>query len=40
LAVIDSGGPVRATLELAGGTTARLGINVGDKVVGGPFGGS
>jgi uncharacterized protein len=32
LAVIDSRGPVRATLELAGGTTARLDIRVGDKV--------
>ena len=32
LAVIDSDGPVRATLELAAGTTARLGIRVGDKV--------
>ncbi len=32
LRIIDSGGPVLATLELAGGTTARLGITVGDKV--------
>jgi uncharacterized membrane protein (UPF0127 family) len=32
LAVIDSHGPVRATLELAAGTTARLGIRVGDVV--------
>lgn len=32
LAVIDSDGPVRATLEVAAGTTARLGIRVGDKV--------
>ncbi len=32
LAVIDSGGPVLATLELAAGTTARLDIRVGDKV--------
>jgi uncharacterized membrane protein (UPF0127 family) len=32
LAVIDSRGPVRATLELAGGTTARLDIRVGDTV--------
>ena len=31
LAIIDSRGPVRATLELAAGTTARLGIRVGDK---------
>ena len=33
LAVIDSRGPVRATLELAAGTTARLNIRVGDKVM-------
>ena len=32
LAVIDSRGPVRATLELAAGTTARLNIRVGDKM--------
>ncbi len=32
LAEIDSQGPVRATLELAAGTTARLHIRVGDKV--------
>jgi uncharacterized membrane protein (UPF0127 family) len=32
LAVIDSHGPVRATLELGAGTTARLNIRVGDKV--------
>lgn len=32
LAAVDSRGPVRATLELAGGTTARLNIRVGDKV--------
>jgi hypothetical protein len=32
LATIDSRGPVRATLELAAGTTARLNIRVGDKV--------
>ncbi len=32
LAVIDSRGPVRATLELAAGTAARLNIRVGDKV--------
>jgi uncharacterized membrane protein (UPF0127 family) len=33
LATIASGGPVRATLELAAGTTARLNIRVGDKVL-------
>jgi uncharacterized membrane protein (UPF0127 family) len=32
LAVIDSHGPVRATLELQGGITAKLGIRVGDVV--------
>lgn len=32
LAVVSSRGPVRATLELAAGTTARLDIRVGDKV--------
>jgi uncharacterized membrane protein (UPF0127 family) len=32
LAVIDSRGPVRATLELAAGTTERLDLRVGDKV--------
>lgn len=32
LAVIDSRGPVRATLELAAGTTAALNIRVGDIV--------
>ena len=32
LAVIPSHGPVLATLELAGGTTAKLNIVVGDKV--------
>ena len=32
LATIPSGGPVRATLELAAGTVKRLGIRVGDKV--------
>jgi uncharacterized membrane protein (UPF0127 family) len=32
LAVIDSAGPVRATLELPAGTTERLDIRVGDKV--------
>lgn len=38
LAIIDSHGPVRATLELAGGTTARLNIRVGDVVHGKLFG--
>jgi len=32
LAVIDSRGPVRATLEVAAGTAARLNIRVGDTV--------
>nr|WP_298794180.1 DUF192 domain-containing protein [uncultured Acetobacter sp.] len=32
LAHISSHGPVGATLELAGGVTAKLGITVGDKV--------
>jgi uncharacterized membrane protein (UPF0127 family) len=32
LAVIESHGPVRATLELAAGTARRLDIRVGDKV--------
>lgn len=32
LATIASGGPVRATLELAAGTAARLGLQVGDRV--------
>jgi hypothetical protein len=32
LAVIDSRGPVRATLEVAAGTAARLNIRVGDMV--------
>jgi uncharacterized protein len=32
LAIIDSRGPARATLELAAGTAARLNIRVGDKV--------
>jgi uncharacterized protein len=32
LAIIDSRGPVRATLELAAGSTARLNIRVGDRV--------
>ena len=33
LAEISSHGPVLATLELAGGTTGRLNITVGDKVL-------
>lgn len=32
LAIIDSHGPVRATLELAAGVTRKLDIRVGDKV--------
>ena len=32
LAIIESHGPVRATLELAAGTAKRLDIRVGDKV--------
>jgi len=32
LAVIDSHGPVRATLEVVAGTTAKLDIRVGDTV--------
>jgi hypothetical protein len=38
LAIIDSHGPVRATLELAAGTTQRLDIRVGDKVLSPIFG--
>ncbi|MBU6497873.1 MAG: DUF192 domain-containing protein [Rhodospirillales bacterium] len=38
LAVIDSGGPVHATLELAAGTAARLDIRVGDQVLQRVFG--
>ena len=34
LANISSGGPVRATLELQGGITAKLGIGVGDRIEG------
>jgi uncharacterized protein len=33
LAVISSRGPVRATLEVAAGTAARLNIRVGDKIL-------
>jgi len=35
---IDPGSPVRATLELQGGITAKLGIEVGDRVSGVIFG--
>jgi uncharacterized membrane protein (UPF0127 family) len=38
MAIVDSKGPVQATLELQGGITEKLGIEVGDKVSGGPFG--
>ena len=38
LAVIDSHGPVRATLEMAAGTAERLDIRVGDKVLQRVFG--
>ena len=38
LAIISSGGPVRATLELAAGTAERLDIRVGDKVLQRVFG--
>jgi uncharacterized membrane protein (UPF0127 family) len=38
LAAIASHGQVRATLELAGGTTERLGVVVGDTVKGRLFG--
>ena len=37
-AVISSGGPVRATLEVAAGTAKRLGVVVGDKVLAPEFG--
>ncbi|TCH99616.1 DUF192 domain-containing protein [Roseococcus sp. SYP-B2431] len=33
LATIDSRGPVRATLELQGGTAERLNLRVGDRVI-------
>ena len=32
-AIVGSGGPVRAVLELAAGTSADLGIEVGDRVI-------
>jgi uncharacterized membrane protein (UPF0127 family) len=38
LAVISSGGPARATLELQGGLTEKLDIRVGDRVTGVVFG--
>jgi uncharacterized membrane protein (UPF0127 family) len=38
LANIPSGGPVRATLELQGGITAKLDISPGDHVYGPVFG--
>ena len=37
-AIVDSDGPVRYTLELQGGITAKLNIDVGDKVTGLPKG--
>jgi uncharacterized membrane protein (UPF0127 family) len=39
LADISSGVPVAATLELRGGITAALNINVGDRVIAKQFGG-
>jgi len=39
LATIPSGGPVRATLEVQGGLTAKLDIRVGDKIHGAMFPG-
>jgi len=33
LATIDSRGPVRATIEVAGGTAERLNLRVGDRVL-------
>ena len=38
LAIISSGGPVRATLEIAAGTAEKLDIRVGDKVLQRVFG--
>jgi uncharacterized membrane protein (UPF0127 family) len=37
---ISSGVPVKATLELQGGITAKYNINVGDQVIAKPFSGS
>ncbi len=37
LANISSGGPIKATLELQGGITAKLDIRVGDKITGAGF---
>jgi uncharacterized membrane protein (UPF0127 family) len=34
LAIVSSGGPARATLELQGGLTEKLDIRVGDRVTG------
>ena len=39
LKVISSGVPVKATLELQGGLTAKYNINVGDQVIAKPFSG-
>ena len=39
LSVVPSAGPVRAVLELNGGTVARLGIRPGDRVVHAIFAG-
>ena len=33
LAIIESGGPVKATLELRAGITRKLGIHAGDRVI-------
>jgi uncharacterized membrane protein (UPF0127 family) len=38
LAPVDSGGPVKAVLELQGGLTAKEQISVGDSVLAAPFG--
>jgi uncharacterized membrane protein (UPF0127 family) len=40
LTPVDSGGPVRATLELQGGITEKLDIRVGDRVLHRMFGNS